>query len=254
MIDLHCHILPGLDDGPVKLDQALAMARVAADDGVTHVVATPHHRPPAYVVSRRDVEREVVLFNRRLDEAGIALEVLPGAEVALRPELAAEARRGGVTCLGWQGRYFCLELGEAGAPEGLKDLVFQLRLQGLTPIITHPERLVDRDWEWLAELVELGCLGQVTAMALTGRMGRPQRKAARELLQQGLAHLVASDGHGPERRPPLLGQARREVEQMAGPDMARQVFVDRPQAVLEGRDLDLAKPLKRRRWLSAWLG
>ena len=181
MIDLHCHILPGVDDGPAKSAETLEMCRMAAKDGVSQIVATPHIRPGEDYLDMEAVGRLCEGLNQLLAKQDMSLNVLPGGEVALAPDLVARAREGSLHTLGGGGRYFCLELAEAQVGRGLEDMIFELKLLGLTPIITHPERTGAHapDFDWIARLVELGCFSQITAMSLTGELGQAHGQGLR---------------------------------------------------------------------------
>lgn len=251
MIDLHCHILPGLDDGPADIEQALAMCRMAAQDGITHVVATPHLGPIAYNVEASSIPTAVTLLQEALNKENIQLEIICGAEVNLAYDLVESARKKELPFINHTGRYFSLELNEAQVSQGLEKMIFELKLMGITPIVTHPERTNSggRDWSWLARLLELGCLSQITAMSLTGDFGKPLRKSCEELLEQKLVHFVATDAHSPDWRPPLLSAARSRLEELAGLETADNLLVNWPRAVLEGREFETpATRLRRRRW------
>jgi len=251
MIDLHCHILPGLDDGPADLGQSLAMCRQAAADGITHLVATPHLRPPVYAAEKPDIQAALTKLREALTKDGIALTLISGAEVNLVADLPALARGQRLPFINDNGRYFFLELNEARLSEGLEGMIFELKLLGITPILTHPERTQagGRDWQWLARLVELGCLTQVTAMSLTGEFGRRAQQSCEDLLEQNLAHFLATDAHSPKWRPVLLSPARRRLEELVGENAARDMLMTRPLAVLAGKGVEVPAPrLFRRRW------
>ena len=251
MIDLHCHILPGLDDGPSDMAKSLAMCRMAAQDGITHVVATPHLGPVAYNVEASAIPQAVAQLQQALNKENIPLEIICGAEVNLAYDLVESARTNKLPFINNTDRYFSLELNEAQVSQGLEKMIFDLKLMGITPIITHPERTNSggRDWTWLARLLELGCLSQITAMSLTGEFGRPLCKSCEELLEQNMVHFVATDAHSPDWRPPLLSEARARLEELMGPETAYDMLVAWPQDVLQGRSFESPAPrLRKRRW------
>lgn len=251
MIDLHSHILPGLDDGAADVEQAVEMCRLAAADGITLLAATPHYYPGLAPLEAEEVSGLLEGLRGRLAREGIDLELVAGAEVALDPSLPALARAGRLPTLGDQGRYFLLELPPLSPTQGLEALVFELQVNGLTPILSHPERTWPsaRDWGWLARLVASGCLVQVTAMSLTGQMGPAARAAARRLLEMGCCHLVASDAHSPDWRPPQLSAARAHLERLLGKADAQRMLEEAPRQVLAGQEPPaLVLPRPRRRW------
>ncbi|MCP4620520.1 MAG: hypothetical protein GY844_29295 [Bradyrhizobium sp.] len=251
VIDLHSHVLPGLDDGAETLADALAMCRIAVADGTTTLVATPHMMNGVYSVSREDVLGGVAALRARLAAEGLPLEILPGGDVHVDRELPALLRDGQVMTVGDAGRYMLLELPHDLVPPGISGLLFEIQLAGVTPIVTHPERqrAVQEKPDLLREWVKTGSLVQVTAMSLTGAFGRAAETCAWHLLQRRLAHLVASDAHSPGARPPGLSAARQVVEATLGTDEALEIFDRRPRQVVDGEEIDLLGPQRSgRRW------
>ena len=204
MIDLHCHILPGLDDGAADMDESLAMARAAVEAGTRTVAATPHIREefpfdPAELPERTDELRST------LSEAGIDLEITPGGEIAIAElsRLSDDALAG--LCLG-EGVYLLVESPYRHALGWLEEGVLDVQARGFRPILAHPERCpaFQQDPDRLAELVEHGVLVSLTAASLEGRFGRRIREFSLTLLERGLAHNVASDAHDARIRGPAL--------------------------------------------------
>jgi protein-tyrosine phosphatase len=202
MLDLHCHILPGVDDGAASLDEALTMARFCVRDGITHVVATPHcHRHCRLL--RRDVLPHVARLNEELAKVGVPLVVLPGSEIQVTDAYRREFE-GGLYCHLGDGRTFTLlefnwkgELYPSDAPE----LVAWLRMQGMTPIVAHPERhrFFTDDPGRLRALVAAGAWLQITVDSLLGNHGRDPEAAAEELLRAYPEAVLATDAHNLRR-------------------------------------------------------
>ena len=254
MIDLHNHLLPGIDDGAKKLEETLEFLRIASRDGVKVVVATPHMKPGVYDNRRETILQRVALVceAQRGDESeGVTL--LPGAEVYYTADLAARARANELMTVGDGGRYLLLELPYQQAPLRVDDTIFQLRLLGITPLMAHPERVAYylEDIERVAASVRLGALTQVTGSSLTGRFGDKARDFARAMLERNLIHVLASDGHDVRYRPPVLSDAVRAVASLIGETAARRLVEDTPQAILDGREVEIeeALPPFRRRGL-----
>jgi protein-tyrosine phosphatase len=244
VIDLHCHVLPGLDDGAQTLEDACELARAAARDGITTIAATPHVRAD-YPTSADDMERGVETVRAALVEEGVGVEVVGGGEVALDslPTLSWEdlAR----FTLGGTGRYLLLEFPYGGWPLDLEQRVFELLAGGLSPILAHPERSrdVQDDPRRLEGAVHGGALVQVTAAALDGRLGRRAKATAMSLVELGLAHLVASDAHTPDVRAAGMSQAREAVGHEA---LGTWLVEGAPGAILAGEDVP-PRPASRRR-------
>ena len=205
MIDLHCHILPGLDDGPATIEACVAMARLAAVDGTHTLVATPHVREDYYFEFHEITDRANAL-NARLIHYGVPVEVEVGAEVALSqlPTLNQAALE--LLCLGAEGRSILVESPYQQVTDTLEQTLFNLQLAGFYPVLAHPERspsfLSDR--ERLARIVDRGILCSVTAGSMAGRFGRTVQRFTRVLFERGLVHDVASDAHDIRRRAPGL--------------------------------------------------
>jgi protein-tyrosine phosphatase len=245
VIDLHCHILPGLDDGPSTVEDALAMCRIAVEDGIRTIVATPHMLNGMFPVDREAVLEGVHAISRSLRQMSIPLEILPGADVHLDQSVPGSLERGELITLADLGRHLLLELPQDVVPEGTRDLLFQVQLKGITPIITHPERniAIQQDPAILHDLVGAGCLTQITAGSLTGTFGARVRKCTLRLLKSGTAHLVCTDAHNTGRRSPRLSEARRVVEEEVGEVEAERIFRERPARILEGCHVEAPEPL-----------
>jgi len=235
MVDVHCHILPGLDDGPDSIEESLAMAEAAINDGITHVVATPHCNSE-YPFDYAYVQR---LRDRLQSEVGDRLKLATGCDFHLNPEnlnaLRADASQ---FCIN-QRDYLLVEFNEISIPPSMDETLHNLQLQGLRPVITHPERnaILRRQPERLAKWVRLGCVVQVTAGSITGTFGPRAQEDSMCWIAKGIVHIVASDAHNTKRRPLRLQPAYRAVCEQFGATKAQALFVDNPLAAFEGRDL-----------------
>lgn len=240
MIDLHCHVLPGIDDGPATLQDALAMCGQMVSDGTDIVVATPHMLNDTHAVSRADILRGVTALREALERGNISLDVRPGADVHVTSDLADLLRKGDVMTVGDRGKHILVELPHDVVPNGLDELLYAIRMLGITPIITHPERQYElqRHPELLAHLVKRGNLSQVTAASIEGRFGAAAQKSALLFLKSGMAHLCASDAHSSRGRKPGLSRARKIVEGLLTPEQARRIFDVNPALVLAGDYVD----------------
>ena len=232
MIDLHSHILPGLDDGARSIEISLGMAESAVEDGITVIAATPHVRDD-YPTEPAEMEEMLAELTAAIAQAGIPLEVLPGGEVAFEwlPRLDDEAlRRFG---LGGNPSCLLLELPVAGWPFGLEQVLFDLRLRGFTVVLAHPERCpeVREQPERLRPLVDAGTLVQVTAASIDGRLGTRNRQTGLRLVELGLAHMIASDAHAPTVRQIGMSEAAGVV---GDPALARWLTQDVPAAIVAG--------------------
>lgn len=238
MIDIHCHILPGVDDGARDLREAVVMCRMAAADGCTAMIATPHQRRGEWWNADRG---HLAALAAALQEAvGPDFQVLLGGEVHVDGGLLEEVERlpqgGGVVPLAGS-RWLLLEFGATGTPAEASHFVHELVVAGWRPILAHPEFIPWLDPDLVARLVAQGAATQVTAMSVTGDFGRRPQQDSLALVEAGLVHFLASDSHGTARRPPGLSRACRTLAGRWGEDLARRLTVDNPRAVIEDRPL-----------------
>ena len=262
MIDIHCHLLPGIDDGAKSLQVALAMARIAESDGISDMVCTPHIYPGMYENEASGIRQAVVSLQARLDAEGVAIRLHSGADAHLTPELGDGVASGRVPTLAGS-RYLLLEPPHHVAPPRFEATVFDLMARGLVPVITHPERLswVESHYDLFERLADRGCWMQITAGALTGRFGRRVRYWGDRFVSEGRAHVLATDAHSPDHRPPLLHEARVAAERLVGAMEATHLVETRPSAILADTDPAQvrlpeargANPAPRYAWLPRWL-
>ncbi len=254
MVDVHCHILPGLDDGAMDVKESLAMAQSAISDGITHVVATPH----SSTEYRFDYRRVRELHSQLQRLVGDRLMLATGCDFHLNLEnLEALRKEPTHFCLN-QLNYLLVEFSEYSIPPNTGHTLHAMKLTGLHPIITHPERngIIQSQTSLLASWVRLGCFVQVTGGSLTGTFGPKARQDALRWIGMGLVHFVASDAHNTRGRPLRLQPAYEVVRERFGDEKARGLFDENPLAAFEGRELPHvpevvpdAKAEKRKRFL-----
>jgi protein-tyrosine phosphatase len=233
LIDLHCHLLPGVDDGSKDLTMSLAMARMASSDGISTIACTPHILPGVYNNSGPAIRRAVARLGESVVEAGIPITLIAGADVHIAPDLDVQLRDGRALTL-HNSRYLLLEPPHHVLPPRFEDLIFGLQAAGYCPILTHPERLswVEGHYDLIGRLVSSSVLMQITAGSVMGRFGRRPRYWAERMLDEGLCHLLATDAHNTEQRAPRMADARDVVAQRLGDNEAINLVVRRPQGVL----------------------
>lgn len=236
MVDLHHHLLPSLDDGPKDLVTSVAMAKRAADDGITHVVCTPHANA-RYVFDPACVRRKIAELNAALAVESVPLRIGYGCDFHLSDrnfaELLADPPR--YTING--GTVLLVELPDVGLSPKVNELLHHLQSTELVPVITHPERnlTLSRDLERIRDFVRDGVLVQITAGSLLGRMGSVAKRIAHLLVSDGLAHFVASDAHNLTSRPPLMSEARDLLTEMYGASCSERLCTSNPLAAFEGK-------------------
>lgn len=237
MIDLHAHVLAALDDGARTLEESLAMLRLAAADGTRVLCATPHAHGPDYDVARDAAVAAHAALAAAARAAGLDLELRLASEVWYRADLDVLAREGRLALLGdGRRRYALVEFPPSHVPPEAEEVLFRLRLEGVTPVIAHPERNPSF-WakpDAAARMRAQGALLQVTAGSLTGLFRKESRACARALLDRDAVDLIASDCHGEARRPPGLAEAARLVAKWAGRARAERLTDAVPRAILAG--------------------
>ena len=237
MYDLHCHYLPGVDDGAADLPEGLRLARAAVTDGILGAVLTPHVHPGRFDNMRSDLQPRFDAFVQAVADAGIPIELRLGCELRLSAESIELIGQDEVPAVGqWGGRpVLLLEFPHDGLPVGALQAASHLIGQGWVPMIAHPERnkTLIRDPMRLKPFVQAGCLAQLTAASVCGLFGVPAQRAAYTMLEQGWITVVASDAHNLEHRPPVMSLARRALAERYGTDIAEALLHDRPAAIFK---------------------
>jgi protein-tyrosine phosphatase len=262
MIDLHNHILPGLDDGSRTFEESIEMCRIGYRDGIRTIVATPHTLNSVYETNRSTILAKVQELNaaiqetlfsvpspspepqagseaRRPDNPGpeflsdsanpMGLKILPGADVHFSEEVLSQRFQDKITTIGDGGKFLLIEFPPWGVPHRAEAVLFDLLVRRITPVISHPERNLEiaRRPQRYTDMVQMGCLGQ----------------AAENLLRKNLVHFIATDAHSANGRPPVLSDAVRAAAKIVGKEQARKMVTEYPQAILEGSRPSLPEPL-----------
>ena len=232
MIDLHNHLLPGIDDGAPDLEASLALARVAVQDGITHLVCTPHIHPGRYDNSPATIQPALADFTAALKQAEIPLQVSSAAEVRFGMELMVGINQGSIPFLGeWQGKHvLLLEFPHGEVPFGAERLIGWLLQRNVIPMIAHPERNkgLMRAPSKLKPFLAQGCLLQVTASAVAGHFGTAAEALAHDLLEQGVVTILASDAHNLKHRPPNLSEGMQHAARIVGDARAEALVLHTP--------------------------
>ena len=233
MIDLHCHILPGVDDGAASPSVSVAMAKAFVAQGVTHVACTPHILPGVYHNSGPQIRQAVQQLQDILVDHDIALRLVAGADNHMVPNFAAALRNGHLLTLA-DSQYVLVEPPHHTAPPRLEEFFFALVAEGFVPILTHPERLswIGADYAVVERLCQAGAWMQITAGSLTGAFGQKAKYWAERMLAEGRVHLLATDAHDMKRRPPNLARGRELVADRVGEREAEHLVLTRPRGVL----------------------
>ncbi|MBU8906562.1 tyrosine-protein phosphatase [Desertibacillus haloalkaliphilus] len=252
MIDIHSHILAGVDDGAKDIDASLEMARAAVEEGITTIIATPHHKNGQYENTKKEIIEATEQLNERLLEEGIDLKVIPGQENRIYGELIEDFSKGEILTIGDGGKFVLIELPSNHVPRYTGQMLFDLQLQGLTPIIVHPERnseLIEHP-DMLYKFVKNGAFTQVTASSIAGLFGKKIKKFSEQLIEANLTHFVASDAHNVTSRAFHMNAAYLEIEKKFGTN-AVYMFKENAEFILDGQHPYMEPPerVKRKKFL-----
>jgi protein-tyrosine phosphatase len=251
MIDLHCHILPNVDDGPKDLAESVEMAKQAVQQGIKTIIATPHHRNEKYENHGQTIFRQVEEFNRVLKSENLDLTVLSGQETRIFGEMVEGLESGEVLPLN-QGKYVFVELPSGHVPRYTGQLLFDIQLKGFIPVIVHPERNQEiiENPEVLYQLVKKGALTQVTASSVSGHFGKTIKKFSLQLIEANLTHFVASDAHNTSSRGFKMVEAYDVIAKNFGIE-AVYMFRENAELIVRGKSVykEVPERVKRKKIL-----
>ncbi|KRE75564.1 tyrosine-protein phosphatase [Paenibacillus sp. Soil750] len=249
LIDTHCHILPGMDDGARTWDEAIEMAQFAFSEGIHTIVATPHHGDGRHDNIAEKVDLAVQELNDELETRRIPVRILPGQEVRVSKGLLLDLDAGCIRTLN-HSQYVLLELPPTGIPSYFDEVLYELHVLGLTVILAHPERQLDFivNPRLLHSYVEQGCLCQITSQSLMGRFGRKIQKFAMYVCKSQLAHLIASDAHNLASRRSNLAEAFSYLEKVQGRKALERYSINAACVIRNETIVTETIPYKRRLW------
>lgn len=218
MIDLHCHILPGIDDGAEDMEASLAMVEKAISQGITHILCTPHHNNGRYENPKESVIHSVSLLQAEIDRRNLDLTLLEGQEVRITGDLMEEIQQDRILFTDLDDTYILIEFPTMDVPAYTEQLFFELRAAGKIPVIVHPERNAKfrEDPNLLIPFLEMGCLAQLTAPSIVGIFGKSIKKTALEMVKHNLVQMVASDAHGVKKRTFYMKEAYEIIRKEFG--------------------------------------
>ena len=240
MIDLHCHILPGVDDGAKNLEEAVEMAKIAEDEGIERIVVTPHlFRENFLNEGLGIIEEKRKELHRTLETSNIHVQLFCGAEVHIAHNLMEEIRKNRNSLVINRSSYMFVEFPSRHVFSGVKELFFEMMSEGIIPIIAHPERNSEfvRNPSFLYELIQMGALAQANSGSLSGIYGREAEQAVCRFLEMNLIHFIGSDGHNTNALAPRLSEAKKMAEGIIGKEGATALVKDNTGAVLEDKEL-----------------
>ncbi len=237
MIDIHAHILPGLDDGPSTLEESLEMARIAVKNDIRYMIATPHCLNGRYINWRQNILSSCIEFNSALEKHNIPLKVLPGSEAHLSMEIMDEFEKGRLMTLNDTGCYLSLELPDQIIAKSVIRFINNIRIRNIIPIIAHPERnmAIQNDLDLLSDFISAGALSQITGNSLKGEFGPLVFDCCIEIIERRMVHFMASDAHSAFGRPPDFLESYKKLSSMIGKNEAEKIMFEFPQNILDGK-------------------
>ncbi len=254
MVDLHCHLLPGVDDGSKSMAISFRLAKEATENGVTHALLTPHHMNGRYVNHKQDVIRQTAEFQKQLKAHDIPLMVFPGQEVRINGQLLEALDKDDILFADTGNRYLMLEFPDDDVPHYTNQMIFDLQQRGITPVIVHPERntKIMAQPDLLYQLLVKGCLSQITASSYVGAFGRKVENFSRQLIEAGQGYVFASDVHKLPGRKYEMRQAFEKLSQEFSSELAKQ-YQNNARGIINGTNIPLNElrtiKKKKRFWL-----
>lgn len=238
MIDMHSHILPGIDDGAKTIEESIEMTKIAVANGTTVIAATPHVIEGKWLPDWAVIVKLCAELNTELKKAKLNLMVTPGGEVALNMDILELVTGPGPYCING-GKYMLVELPATHIPHYTDDFFFTLQTRGITPILAHPERHpeIAQHPKLVLDWVNKGILMQMNGPSLVGKMGERAMKTAETLLISNLIHFFGSDAHSPKSRTPRLGDAEEKAKSLVGYEMTQQILYTNPLKLINGEDI-----------------
>lgn len=244
MIDIHNHILPGIDDGAKNTQVSIEMAKVALDQGIHTIVATPHHKNGSYTNKKDSILKQVDILKELIIYEDIPLTLLPGQEPRIYEDLVEDLQDGDVLSLN-KTKYVHIEFPFESVPRYAEKLLYNLQIAGYTPVIVHPERnkVLKEDPDRMYDFVQKGALSQVTAASVVGKFGKDAQKYTHQLLESNLTHFIASDAHNTIARPYYMADAFQFVQGEFGHELFS-VLMENSQLLVENKNINKFEPFR----------
>ena len=248
MIDIHCHILPEVDDGSRSLNESIEMAMIAKEQGITKIVNTSHYHPDFRYKKGEELLKELEDFNNVLKENMIDIEVLIGNEIYYTKDLIKEIDELDFYTLN-NSRYILIELPPTNFPKDLCNIVYELKEKNYIPVFAHVERYreVQENPELIYEVINAGAIIQVNSHSILGKSGKELQKVCNTLLNRNMVHVVGTDAHSSKRRTPIFLDAYKYVSEKYSKEMADDLFIKNNNAIINNEALNLPKPYKKKK-------
>lgn len=247
MIDIHCHILPGIDDGAKNLEDALEMARIAEEDGIKKIINTSHYHPEFDYISGDKLKDELDKFNNILKKEKIDLEIIIGNEIYFDDNYFSSIDKKGFYTLG-DSKYILIEFSPTRFPSKLKEVIYEFKIKGYTPILAHIERYsqIQKNPSLVKEAVQEGALIQLNGPSIIGKSGSEIQKLSELLLKNNLIHFVASDAHSSDRRRPKLKEVYEYICRNYSSELANRLIIENPTKLLNNQEITIEEILEEK--------
>lgn len=245
MIDIHCHILPNVDDGSESLEESIEMAKIAESEGITRIVNTSHCHFDFKYKKGNELKLELEKFNQVLKEENINIEVLLGNELYYTRDLIERFNELDFFSMN-NSKYILMEFSPINFPKNIEDVIYEIKIRGYIPIIAHAERYkqVQEDVNIVLDCIKEGALIQVNASSILGKNGEKAEDTSKKLLDNNMVHFVATDAHSSNRRRPLIKDSYNYILKNYGKEVSEKLFIENPTAVIENRDISILNPTK----------
>ena len=245
MIDIHCHILPNVDDGSESLEESIAMAKIAESEGITKIVNTSHCHFDFKYKKGNELKLELEKFNQALKEENINIEVLLGNELYYTSDLIERFNELDFFSMN-NSKYILMEFSPINFPKNIEDVIYEIKIRGYIPIIAHAERYkqVQEDVNIVLDCIKECALIQVNASSILGKNGEKAEDTSKKLLDNNMVHFVATDAHSSNRRRPLIKDSYNYILKNYGKEVSEKLFIENPTAVIENRDISILNPTK----------
>lgn len=249
MVDIHCHIIPEVDDGAANFDASVEMARIAQEDGIKTIVATPHYIEYESEINKDFIKDRCDLLNNYFLNNGIDINILPGCEAYISHTLPSKFKEGSIMSINDGGRYVLVELPMAEYPSYVEDVIFEFKLMGVTPIIAHIERYkyVSHNFDLVYKLIKKGALMQINSSSIIGLFGRQIAKKAIQLTRLNMVHLIASDAHTARGRSPHIANSLLALKESGINNEVIDCIVENGYKVINGLEIDVGEPILKKK-------
>ena len=243
MVDLHNHILPGIDDGAKDMEETLKMGKIAEAEGFSKIVATPHYIEGEFTLEKEQFLGIINAVNEHFAEQSVHIEVLPGLEIYISPDLPSKLEKGEVFTLN-NTPYVLVELPMGSVPIYTEDILYEMRLLGYKPVIAHPERYikVTKDPDYLRGLIEQGNYVQINSLSIIGVLGKKTKQTAEILLKHKMVHFIGTDAHTSRIRSPRIKEALEQMRKWVGDEYVEEI-INNGRALIRGEEITIPQPL-----------